>query len=131
MNKIDTKLDTIMIIDDNNIDIYIANQVMKSTNFAKNIITFNCALEAFKFISFTKDKNLLPEIIFLDLNLNGISGFDFLELYETLPKSKKNDIIIYIVSSTIDSRDLEKINQNINVKGFCEKYITKEFLNNI
>lgn len=131
MNKIDTKFDKIMIVDDNNIDIYIANKIITNNNFAKDIITYNCALEAFKFISSTNDKKLLPEIIFLDLNFNGISGFDFLELYETLPNNKKNEIIIYIVSSTVDSRDLEKINQNKNVKGFCEKYISKEFLDSI
>lgn len=131
MNNSDAKFDTVMVIDDNNIDIYIASQVMKNINFAKNILTFNFAGEAFKFLSSTYDKNLLPEIIFLDLNLNGISGFDFLELFESLPEQKKNEIIIYIVSSTIAPQDLKKINQNINVKGFCEKSITKEFLDSI
>jgi len=125
------KFSTVMIIDDNNIDIFITTQVLNNVNFAKNTITFNSALEAFKYISNAENETTLPEIIFLDLNLNGISGFDFLALYETLPTYKKEKIRVYMVSSTIDPNDLEKINQNINVKGFCEKYITKEFLNSI
>lgn len=125
------KFSTVMIIDDNNIDIFITTQVLNNVNFAENTITFNNALEAFKYILNAENETALPEIIFLDLNLNGISGFDFLALYETLPTYKKEKISVYMVSSTIDPNDLEKINQNINVKGFCEKYITKEFLNSI
>lgn len=125
------KFNTVMIIDDNNIDIFITTQVLINVNFAKNAITFNCALEAFKYISNIEIETDFPEIIFLDVNLNGISGFDFLALYETLPTCKKEKIRVYMVSSTVDPNDLEKINQNINVKGFCEKYITKEFLNSI
>lgn len=131
MNRTAPKFSTVMIIDDNNIDIFITTQVLKNVNFAKNTITFNCALEAFKYISNAENETGLPEIIFLDLNLNGISGFDFLVLYETLPTYKKEKISVYMVSSTIDPNDLEKMSQNINLKGFCEKYITKEFLNSI
>ena len=131
MKSSNPKYNTVMIIDDNNIDVFITTQVLKNANFATNTVTFNCALEAFKYISNTEDETVLPEIIFLDLNLDGISGFDFLELYQTLPTYKKEKISVYMVSSTIDPKDLEKINQNINLKGFCEKYITKEFLNSI
>ncbi len=131
MKSTSPKFSTVMIIDDNNIDIFITTQVLKNVNFAHNIMTFNGVLEAFKYISNTVDETGLPEIIFLDLNLNGISGFDFLALYETLPTYKKEKIRVYMVSSTIDPNDLEKVNQNINLKGFCEKYITKEFLNSI
>lgn len=125
------KFSTVMIIDDNNIDIFITTEVLKNVNFAKSIITFNCALEAFKYISNIENETALPEIIFLDVNLNGISGFDFLALYETLPTYRKEKISVYMVSFTIDPNDLEIINQNIELKGFCEKSITKEFLNNI
>lgn len=125
------KFNTVMIIDDNNIDIFITTQILLNVNYTKNAITFNCAQEAFEYILNTEIEADLPEIIFLDINLNGISGFDFLALYETLPTYKKEKIRVYMVSSTVDPNDLEKINQNINVKGFCEKYITKEFLNSI
>lgn len=125
------KFKTVMIIDDNNIDIFITTQVLNNVNFAKNIITFNDALEAFNYISNTENETALPDVIFIDLNMNGISGFDFLELYETLPTCKKEKIRVYMISSTIDPDDLQKIKNNTILKGFCEKYITKEFLNSI
>lgn len=126
-----SKFDRVMIVDDNNIDIYIAKQMIKKNNFAENIITFNCPFEAFKYLKTITDVHFLPNIILLDLNLDGVSGFEFLNCFESLTQEIKNLIKVYMVSSTVDQRDIARIKQNKNVSGFSEKHITEQFLDSI
>lgn len=125
------KYELVMIIDDNIIDTYIAKKIIMVNEFAKKTINFNGIQEGYNYIFNILDETQLPEIILLDLHLDGLNGFDFLELFEKLPLTKKSKMRVYVVSSTIDPFEIKKIKENPNVKGFCEKYITKEFLENI
>lgn len=131
MNYDAQKYELVMIIDDNIIDTYIAKKIIMINEFAKETINFTCVQEGFNYIFNILDENKLPEIILLDLHLDGLNGFDFLELFERLPLNKKLKMSIFVVSSTIDPIEIKKIQENPNVKGFCEKYINKEFLNHI
>lgn len=131
MNHDAYKYDIVMIIDDNIIDTYIAKRIIMLNEFAKQTINFTCVEEGFNHILNITEESQLPEIILLDLNLVGLSGYDFLELFEQLPINKKLKMSVFVVSSTIDPREIKKIQENPNVKGFCEKYINKEFLNSI
>ena len=128
MNYDAHKFEVVMIIDDNIIDTYIANKIILINEFAKKTINFNGVQESFNYIFNILDESQLPEIILLDLHLDGLNGFDFLELFEGLPFNKKRKMRVFVVSSTIDPLEIKKIQENPNVKGFCEKYITKEFL---
>lgn len=126
-----TKFNKVMIIDDNNIDIFITKQILKKNAFAENIVTFNCPLEAFNYLESNDNEHFLPEILLLDLNLNGTTGFDFLDNFHSLPLKIKENISIYMVSSTVDPIDINKMKQNIYIKDFTEKHITEEFLNKV
>lgn len=131
MNHDAYKYKIVMIIDDNIIDTYIAKRIIMLNEFAEKTINFTCIEEGFNHICNITDESQLPEIILLDLHLVGLSGYDFLDLFEKLPLSKKLKMSVFVVSSTIDPKEIKNIQENPNVKGFCEKYITKEFLNSI
>jgi CheY-like chemotaxis protein len=131
MNYDAQKYGVVMIIDDNIIDTYIAKKIIMVNEFAKETINFTGVQEGFNYIFNILDESQLPEIILLDLHLDGLNGFDFLELFEGLPSNKKSKMNVFVVSSTIDPIEINKIQENPNVKGFCEKYINKEFLNHI
>lgn len=131
MNYDAQKYELVMIIDDNIIDTYIAKKIIMTNEFAKEIINFRSVQEGFDYILNILDESKLPEIILLDLHLDGLNGFDFLELFEGLPLNKKRKMSVFVVSSTIDPIEIKKVKENPNVKGFCEKYINKEFLNHI
>jgi CheY-like chemotaxis protein len=70
----------------------------------------------------------LPDLIFLDLNMPGFSGWDFLEEFERLQSSFRKAINIYIVSSSIDPNDKLNASQYHFVKGFLTKPVKKERL---
>ena len=130
--RVASKFGTVMLIDDNAIDLFIACKLMKKCNFSSNIIQFKAAQEALDFLVDNQHKpELLPEIIFVDIYMPVKSGFDFLEEFEVLLPSVKQHCRVYVISSTIDEHDIQRANSNINVTGFEVKSITIDFLESI
>lgn len=126
------KFENVMIIDDNNIDLYITNRLIIKTNFGKKVLEYDDGAEALKYLQENQD-NIpeLPKIIFIDIYMPGMSGFEFMESYDLLPDSVKKYCKVYIISSTIDEHDIERSQLDKNVTAFQVKPISIEFLNSI
>ncbi len=67
-------------------------------------------------------------ILLLDLNMPTMSGWEFLEKFETLEDQIKNQFDIYILSSSVDPREIEKARENPLVINFIEKPLGKKML---
>ena len=77
-----------------------------------------------KGLAFIEDefiKDIQPTILFLDINMPSINGWQFLEQFEKFSDDIKNNIIIYMLSSSINHRDIEKAKANKHVKDFISK----------
>ena len=74
---------------------------------------------------------MLPQVIFVDIYMPLMSGFEFLDAYEKLPLDLKNNCRTYIISSTIDDDDIVRARRDKNVISFQVKPINKEFLDRI
>lgn len=110
----------ILIIDDDEINIFIFNKTLLKCNFRSEVKSFTNPLIALNYLS---DDNNSCEIIFLDLHLPEMSGEDF--IYE-FNKTVKKSIPIVIVTSSIDDQLEQKIKALPNVKDFIAKPITIE-----
>lgn len=132
LKELDPKFETVMIIDDNLVDLYIISRMVTKNNFGKNVLHYTEAQEAIKYLQENQENiSKLPQIIFVDIYMPLMSGFEFLEAYDTLSTNLKNYCKTYIVSSTIDNEDIAQSNNNKNVVAFHVKPITKEFLDRI
>jgi CheY-like chemotaxis protein len=132
VKELDPKFETVMIIDDNLVDLYIISRMVTKNNFGKNVLHYTEAQEAMKYLQENQENiSKLPQIIFVDIYMPLMSGFEFLEAYDTLSTNLKNYCKTYIVSSTIDNKDIAQSNNNKNVVAFQVKPITKEFLDRI
>ena len=128
----DPKFETVMIIDDNLVDLYIISRMITKNNFGKNVLHYTEAEEAIKYLQENQDSiSKLPQIIFVDIYMPLMSGFEFLEAYDKLSTTLKNYCKTYIISSTIDNEDIARSSSNKNVVAFHVKPITKEFLDRI
>ena len=132
IDELKSKFENVMIIDDNTIDLYISSRLITKNYFAKTVLEYSDAKEALKYLQENQDKIAeLPQVIFVDIYMPLMSGFEFLEAYDKLPLSFKNNCKTYIISSTIDDDDIARAQRDKNVVSFQVKPINKEFLDRI
>ncbi|MEM8522950.1 response regulator [Flavobacterium sp. PL12] len=132
MLKQKLKFKRIMLIDDNTIDLYITARLMAKCNFAEHINQYNSAQKALEFLRENQNNcNVLPQIIFLDIYMPQMSGFEFMIEYDKLSLDLKKYCKVYILSSSIDEDDIKTANDDINVVAFQVKTITAQFLDSI
>lgn len=125
-------LDEICVIDDDPICVFGIKKTMKELDFCNEIIVYKNGLEAINGL-----KNLLiegkklPSIIFLDLNMPIMDGWEFLEDFIKIPNHNRDYVTIYIISSSVDPRDLLKAKTYSAVSNYFIKPITPKDLGEI
>jgi len=123
------RFENVMIIDDNLIDLYIASRMITKNNFGNKVLQYSSAKEAIKYLQENQaNVSQLPEVIFVDIYMPGMSGFEFMKEYDKLSTPLKNICRVFIISSSLDEQDLNCANNDENIVAMKEKPITKEFL---
>ena len=117
----------IALVDDDSIFQFTATRLLESSKLAQNILHFENGAEALTFLrEKALQKEFLPDYLFLDINMPFVDGWMFLEDFTTLKSSLAKDISIYMVSSSIDPRDLNRAKGFVEVTDFIIKPISLE-----
>ncbi|NOS56112.1 MAG: response regulator [Cyclobacteriaceae bacterium] len=118
---------TIALVDDDSIFQFTATRLLESAKLAQNILHFENGADALTFLRENAlSKELLPDYLFLDINMPFVDGWMFLEDFTTLKSTLSKDISIYMVSSSIDPRDLNRAKGFVEVTDFIIKPISLE-----
>ena len=118
------KLLVICIVDDDDIYKFTLNKTIESQNFANKIMMFSDGEEAIDFLSDNlNDPNNLPDVIFLDINMPIMDGFEFMEEYIKIKPYVGKKIIIYMVTSSIDPIDIERSKAISEISDYIVKPI--------
>lgn len=126
------KINHVCLIDDDHIFVYGAKRLMREIDFYEDLSVFSNGQEALEhFRKVVHTGSPLPSLIFLDLNMPVMNGWEFLEELLNLPGIEPQGIYIYIMSSSVDPRDLERIQSYPIVKNYILKPMTLEDLEGV
>lgn len=119
----------VMLVDEDEIDNIINQKILESNNFAERIIVFRTGQDGLDFLKQNKDiADQLPEIIFLDINMPIMDGFQFLEEFEKIGGAVHDKCRIIMLSSSISPRDIDRAASNRFVKKYLNKPLNSRYL---
>ena len=119
---------TCLLIDDNYIDNFVTRRILEGSNFADKVIVTQSATEA---IQSLRSGSVHPDVIFLDIRMPLMGGFEFLQEYEKIDIEGKDDIKIFMLSSSLDPADMKKSINNKFITQFIHKPLTQKALDEI
>ena len=136
-----TKLSCILLIDDNTDTNYFHRLLLKELELSELVVECRdgeMGLEYFEEeqlhpldVEDPQSERVLvkPELVFLDVNMPRMDGWEFLEEFERLPPRKQGQTIFVMLSSHFDPEDEERALSHECVKVYMEKPLTEKKLN--
>jgi len=128
-------LSKILCVDDDPITLMLCKKVIEKAEFSKEIDTAQNGEDALKYFDNLKEMQndnsdlVLPQLMFLDLNMPIMGGWEFLDIFSDQKyHSFFPDLKVIVLSSTIDPKDIEKSKSYSMVIDFLSKPITKDTL---
>tara|TARA_R110000868_G_scaffold355331_1_gene616814 strand:+ start:667 stop:1107 length:441 start_codon:yes stop_codon:yes gene_type:complete len=130
MTKIEN-LECILLIDDDGAVNFINELIIKKAGIKTHIqIAINAQqgldylMRAGDFLEFSN--SIQPGIIFLDINMPGMNGWDFLSEYKKLPKQQRDQTVVVMLTSSINPDDKQKGENHPEVVAFMNKPLSKD-----
>jgi CheY-like chemotaxis protein len=126
------KYNSVLLIEDDSITIMVCDRIMKMYAFSSHVISKTNGHDALLYLQELTQKNEpIPEIIFLDINMPVMNGWDFLQEFELLKIDSNKVPHVFILSSTVDPEDAKRALSFTCVKGSLSKPLTKQHLEQI
>jgi CheY-like chemotaxis protein len=122
----------VLIVDDDEINNFIAAKLIKKVNELSSVQTSLNGLEGINYIkSLLDNQEKMPDVIFLDINMPIMNGWEFLDEYEKIKSLVQKETSIYMLSSSVYNDDIKKAETYTSVKKFISKPLTLEKLENL
>ena len=115
-------MNVIFIDDDEDLN-YLQERMCKRS---KAINSYFIATSAVQTLEYLANPKANPDVIFVDINMPGMNGFQFIEEFEHSYASTFPDTELYVLSSSVRSGDREKSLQYSSVREFLVKPLTEE-----
>ena len=130
-------INKVICIDDDPITLTLCDLVIKKANFAQEVAVAKNGKDGLNYFSAlfaNKDKaaaDQAPRLIFLDLNMPVMNGWDFLEEYLMKYADRLPEVKVVIISSTVNPEDFSRANRYDIVIDFISKPLTVEGLDDL
>jgi CheY-like chemotaxis protein len=121
------KLNKILLVDDNEADNYLHKLIISEAEVAESVVDQPDGKAALEYLEKGADQ-LPPDLIFLDINMPRMNGWEFLEAYAQLPDELQSAVVIVMLTTSVFSKDRERAERLPNFSGFLSKPLTEEDL---
>jgi CheY-like chemotaxis protein len=132
MNMAPKRYHSVMLIDDNEIDNLINQKMVEAASITQHIYIHTGARSAIEFLRNIEKLEIadqvLPDIIFLDIDMPLMDGFQFLDEFEKLMTTTKQKCKIVMLTSSINPQDVNRSKKYNSVKLYLNKPLTHESL---
>lgn len=117
----------VLLIDDDQVYLFAATKTIEATGLAGTVEVCTNGLDALEYLNrIIVSAGKLPDIIFIDINMPVMDGWEFLEEYKSLSTRINNNIRIYILSSSVDKNDIMRSKEYSSVIEYVVKPVYKE-----
>ncbi|MEO6550830.1 MAG: response regulator [Ferruginibacter sp.] len=125
-------MNCILLIDDDDDCNFFHRRLLTKLNCAEHIEVAKNGIEALEFLRSVRNGNHdNPSIIFLDINMPKMNGWEFLEEYKKLSDQQKAKIVLIMLTTSLNPQDQERAKTYSDVDGFKNKYLDEESLDEI
>lgn len=124
------QLKRVLLIDDSESDNFFHSRIIRKAGITDEIKMVYSGEEALEYLVTELEQGGFPSpsLIFLDINMPGMNGWEFLDEYDHLEVRHKGGIVLTMLSNSIDSPDLENAQVRGTVAGFYSKPLEVEHL---
>lgn len=119
----------IMLVDDNNDDNFFHEREIKKAGMDYCVVTKNSGRAALNYLKSKEEPRV--DLIFLDINMPGMNGWEFLEEYNQLDEELKGEVIIVMLTTSDNPDDLTKAKTYSIVSDYITKPLTKKMVTDI
>lgn len=119
---------TVMLVDNSTIDNFVNSKIIIRYQFAANVIPFTKASKALKYLLElnSADESEIPSVLFLDLDMPEINGYEFLDAFQLLSDKIKKQVKIVILTNSTNPADAMVCSKSESVITFFQKPLIKD-----
>jgi two-component system, chemotaxis family, chemotaxis protein CheY len=121
-----TGLQRILFIDDDEISNFVSIRTIEEALPANDVEAITNAVEAFELLKnrITDNPDKIPDLIFLDINMPRMNGWEFIEAYRTIKNQISKEVLIIILTSSVYQHDKNKAKEYAEISDYIMKPIS-------
>ncbi len=118
----------IIFIDDDLASNYYHEYILRDTDWVEETSSFLSPQKALKYFQGIEagSGDKIPDILFVDINMPQMNGFEFIEAYSKL--NLPEQALIIVMSTTINPNDSKRCEDDPHIFEFLNKPLTLEYL---
>lgn len=123
------------LVDDNDIDLAVNSKLLEIAKISDKITTYQSAILLLDYLKSDKFDASCYHVILLDIMMPNMNGFECLDQLTLMPDAIRQQLTVFMVSSSIDRNDIRKAESYDLVEKILEKpldvYLLKKYLEEV